>query len=137
MTPVRTCSQPSARGRASGWAASSCRSIQLQPELPSCLAKYVDKVSMGEAQGGPGVGLRGARRGRRERVQRARAAGPTLTGTLETCVLGGSQPLAQSRKGRQGGQEPDHLLPPHPGPLVLGDPCPLPSPRIPGTSLPS
>lgn len=108
--------------------------FQLQPELPSCLAKEADKVSMGQAQGGPGAGLRGAWRGRGERVQRARAAGPTLTGTLETCVLGGSQPLAQSRKG---GQEPDRLLPPDLGPLVLGDPCPLPSPGIPGTSLPS
>lgn len=33
------------------------------------------------------MGLRWAWQGRGERVQRARAAGPTLTGTLETCVL--------------------------------------------------
>lgn len=53
-------------------------------------------------------------------MQRARAAGPTLAGTLETCVLGGGQPLAQSRRGVQGGQEPDHLLPlPHP-PVTRG-----------------
>lgn len=114
-----------------------CFQLQVHPAAARTAKLFGQIRGQGVNGGGPRVGLRGAQRGRRERVQRARAAGPTLTGTLETCVLGGSQPLAQSRKGMQGGQEPDHLLPPHPGPLVLGDPCPLPSPRIPGTSLPS
>ena len=48
-------------------------------------------------------------------------ARPTLTGTLETCVLGGRvDPLAQSKRRMEGDQEP----------LVLGDPSPLSSPRL-------
>ena len=82
------------------------------------------------------MGLRWAWRGQGERVQRARAAGPTLTGTLETCVLGGSQPLAQGRRGLRGDQEPDHVLPPHLWSWEIQAPSPARG-QIPGTSLPS
>lgn len=58
-------------------------------------------------------------------------ARPTLTGTLETCVLGGRvDPLAQSKKRMEGDQEPHHMPPSHQELLVLGDPCPLSSPRL-------
>lgn len=58
-------------------------------------------------------------------------ARPTLTGTLETCVLGGRvDPLAQSKRRMEGDQEPHHMPPPHQEPLVLGDPSPLSTPRL-------
>ena len=58
-------------------------------------------------------------------------ARPTLTGTLETCVLGGRvNPLAQNKRRMQGDQEPHHMPPPHQEPLVLGYPSPLSSPRL-------
>lgn len=46
-----------------------------------------------------------------------------------------SQPLAQSRMGTQGDQEPDHMPPPHLGPLVLETQTASPAQgQIPGTT---
>lgn len=61
-------------------------------------------------------------------------ARPTLTGTLETCVLGGRvSPLAQTElEGHLGDRETCYLPPPYQGgPLSLGDPSHL---HIPGTN---
>lgn len=58
-------------------------------------------------------------------MQRAQGRQATLTGTLETCVLGGRvDPLAQSKKRMEGDQEPPPC-PSHQELLVLGPMPPL------------
>lgn len=83
LPPAVTCSSPSISalgawgiwmGRFQLWA------VGQQPELLTCLVKWVGGAEDAEGPGG----------------------GPALTGTLETCVLGGRiSPLTQSRKRMQ------------------------------------
>lgn len=88
-TPTPTCSQLLAWGPVAGRAAPSCRSIQLHPGGPSRGLANEWVSAHGE---GPRVGPRWAWRGQLGEgrgCRRPRAAGPTLAGTLGTCVLGG------------------------------------------------
>lgn len=76
-----------------------CFQLQVHPAAARAAKLFGQRSRQGVNGGGPGRTLgraEGDLERPRERVHRARAAGPTLTGTLETCVLGGSQPLAQS-----------------------------------------
>lgn len=72
------------------------------------------QVSRGRTPGRPQGGVRP----RGEGTEGPAVAGPTLTGTLETCVLGGSQAPSSELEGIQGDQEPDHVPSPHPGPSL-------------------
>lgn len=88
------------------------------------------QVSTGGRLGGPRAGAEvGLGRPKGEGTE-GLGAGPTLTGTLETCVLGGRvSPLTQGRRGTKGDQEPHSTPTPLPGPLVLGDPSLLLQPK--------
>lgn len=94
------------------------------------------QVSMGKAQGGPQDGAEvGLARPRVEGAEGPGGRAHPHRHFGDLCPGRQSQPLAQSRMGTQGDQEPDHVPPPDLGPLVLETQIPSPAQgQIPGTT---
>lgn len=91
---------------------------------------------MGKAQGGPQDGAEvGLARPRVEGAEGPGGRAHPHRHFGDLCPGRQSQPLAQSRMGTQGDQEPDHVPPPDLGPLVLETQIPSPAQgQIPGTT---